>query len=156
MLVIIAMIKQLILVLLLSLLPFEAIAGVTVVQALSFGSWISKNNNVQHDITVNTNGTYTFDSAGFIELVAPQEGVFDLDGLPVSTAIASVVVTQTIPLSASGENFQMVSLQESHPGSTSAGGVAQITVGGTARTSGSTISYGDATYNGQLQIQINF
>ncbi|MDH5722846.1 MAG: hypothetical protein OEY94_05955 [Alphaproteobacteria bacterium] len=150
------MIKQLILILLLGFLPFKAMAGVTVVQALSFGSWISKNNNAQYDITINTNGTYSFDSSGFIEIAAPQEGIFDIDGLPVSTAIASVVVTQTIPLSASGENFQMVSLQEAHPASTTAGGVAQITVGGTARTSGSTISYLDNTYNGQLEIQINF
>lgn len=137
-------------------MPLEAYAGVTVVQALSFGSWISKNNNAQYDITINTNGSYTFDGGGFIEIAPPQEGVFDIDGLPVNTAIASVVVTQTIPLSASGENFQMISLQEAHPASTTAGGVAQITVGGTARTSGSTISYGDNTYNGQLEIQINF
>lgn len=138
------------------MLPLQAEAGVTVVQALSFGSWISKNNDAQYDITINTNGSYTFDAAGFIEIAAPQEGIFDIDGLPSSTAIASVTVTQTIPLSASGENFQMVSLQESHPATTTAGGTAEITVGGTARTSGNTNAYGDFTYNGQLEIQINF
>ncbi len=134
----------------------SAYAGVTTIQALSFGSFIVKSNAAQYDITINTNSSYTFDSAGFIEISAPQEGVFDLDGMTPSTAIASVTVTQTIPLSGSGENLQMVSLQETHPASTDLAGVARITVGGTARTSGNGNPYLDQTYNGQLQILINF
>ena len=138
------------------MVPSAARAGVTVVQALQFGSWISKNNDAQYDITINPNGSYTFDSAGFIEIAAPQEGIYDIDGLAVSTAIASVDVTQTISLSGSGPDFQMVNLQESHPASTDASGVARIRVGGTARTSGSGTPYIDQTFNGQLDIQVNF
>ena len=131
-------------------------AGVTTIQALDFGSFIVKNNDAQYDITINTNGTYSFSAAGFFEISAPQEGIFDLDGMTPSTAITSVTVTQITPLSGSGENFQMVNFQETHPGSTDGSGVARIVVGGTARTSGSTVNYLDQSYTGSLQIQINF
>jgi len=131
-------------------------AGVTVVQALSFGEFVVKRNDAQYDITVNTNGSYTFDSAGFIEIVPPQQGIFDLDGMTPFTPVISVTVTQTSPLAGSGENMQMVNLQETHDVAVSASGVVRVTVGGTARTSGNGNPYLDQTYNGQLEIQINF
>ncbi len=131
-------------------------AGVTVVQPLQFGSWISKNNSMQHEITINADGSYTFDSAGFIEITPPQIGTFDLDGMTPNTAIASVVVTQITALSGGGVNFQMINLQGAHPASTNASGVARIYVNGTAQTSGNGTSYLDQTFNGQVQIQINF
>ncbi len=131
-------------------------AAVTTIQALSFGEFVVKDNAAQYNITINTNGTYTFDSAGFIELSNPQEGVFDLDGMTPSTAIVSVVITQIVPLSGAGESFQMINFQETHPGSTDGSGVARITVGGTARTSGNGTSYVDQTLSGTVQIQINF
>lgn len=131
-------------------------AGVTTVQALSFGSFIVKNNSAQYDITINTNGTYTFDSAGFIEIVPPQEGIFDLDGMTPLDTVTSVTVTQIIPLSGSGEGFQMVNLQETHTNIVNLAGEIRVTVGGTARTSGNGNPYLDQTYNGQLEIQINF
>ncbi len=131
-------------------------AAVTVVQALDFGEFVVKNNDAQYDITVNTNGSYSYDAAGFIEITAPQEGIYDLDGMAPSTAIVSVVITQLVALSGSGPDFQMINLQESSPASTDGAGVARIVVGGTAQTSGSGTLYTDQTFNGQLQIQINF
>ncbi len=131
-------------------------AGVTTVQALNFGSWISKNNDAQYNITINTNGSYSFDSAGFIEISPPQEGIFDLDGMTPNTAIASVDVTQITPLSGSGPEFNMINFQETHPASTDASGVARITIGATAQTTGVGASYIDQTFTGQIQIQINF
>ncbi|MGN7438731.1 MAG: hypothetical protein ACTHOO_08815 [Alcanivorax sp.] len=131
-------------------------AGVTVVQALSFGEFVVKRNDAQYDITVNSNGSYTFDSAGFIEIAPPQQGIFDLDGMTPFTPVLSVTVTQTSPLAGSGENLQMVNLQETHDVAVSASGVVRVSVGGTARTSGSGNPYLDQTYNGQLEIQINF
>ncbi len=137
--------------------PYKGVrAGVTVVQNLNFGSWISKNNDAQYNITINTNGSYSFDSAGFIEISPPQEGIFDLDGMTPNTAISSVTITQITPLSGSGPEFNMINFQETHPPSTDASGVARIVVGATAQTTGVGISYIDQTYNGQLQIQINF
>ena len=137
----------------------QAFAGITTIQALSFGEWIVKNNDAVHSITVNLSGpAFTFDSAGFI-IINPtaQLGIYDLDGMPPNMAISSVVITQITPLSGpSGPNFQMNSFQESNPGTTDGSGVARIRVGGTAQTSGSGVPYVDQTYTGTLQIQINF
>ncbi len=131
-------------------------AAVTTIQAFDFGEWVVKNNDAQHEITINTNGSYTYDSAGFIEISPPQEGIFDLDGMTPNTSIVSVVVTQFSPLSGSGIDFEMINFQETHSASTDGLGVARITVGGTARTSGAGGSYVDQTFNGIVQIQINF
>ncbi|MCB9982586.1 MAG: hypothetical protein H6861_02785 [Rhodospirillales bacterium] len=136
----------------------DAHAGITTIQALSFGGFIVKNNNAVHSINVNVSGPgYTYDSAGFIEITPPQHGIYDLDGMTPSTAITSVTVTQTSPLAgASGPNFQMTALQESHPATTDVSGVARIHVGGTAQTSGTGTPYADQTFTGTLQIQVNF
>jgi len=134
----------------------DVYAGVTVIQPLHFGEFIVRNNDSVHTITVNTGGVVTYDS-GFIEInPIGQDGIYDLDGMTPSTAIASVTITQVIPLSGSGENFQMDTFQETHPASTDVAGVARIRVGGNANTSGNGNPYLDQTYNGQLQIQINF
>lgn len=131
-------------------------ASIVTIQALNFGEFVTIANDAQYDITVNTNGSYAFDAAGFIELSAPQEGVYDFGGLAPNTAIASVIITQTAPLVGIGPDINMVNLQETHSGSTDGSGVARIVLGGTARTDGSGILYVDQTLNGQLQIQINF
>jgi hypothetical protein len=136
-------------------LPKQGWAGVTVVQALSFGEFIVKNNNAQYDIVVNVGGGHTYDSSGFIQISAPQVGIFDIDGLPANSVISSVVITQVSPLLGGGRVFQMVDFQESHT-NTNSSGVSRITVGATARTSGSGLAYVDQTYSGDLEIQINF
>ncbi len=135
---------------------FPARSGVSVVQGLSFGSFISKNNDAQYDITVNTNGSYSYDAAGFILISIPNPGVYDIDGLMISTAITSVDVTQNAPLSAPGNSLQMLNFTETHPGSTDASGVARIEIGATARTTGSGTLYPDQTYTGVVEIQINY
>jgi hypothetical protein len=138
----------------------SVLAGVTTVQQLNFGEFIVKNNNAVHSITVNLSGpAYAYDSAGFILIndANIQYGIYDLDGMTPSTAIASVTVTQVTPLSgAGGPNFQMNTFQESHPATTDGSGVARINVGATAQTSGTGTTYLDQTYTGTLQIQINF
>lgn len=131
-------------------------AGVTVIQALSFGEFVVKRNDAQYDITVNADGSYTYDSGAYIEIVAPQRGVYDIDGMAANTAIASVSVTQTSALSGGSDIFQMVNFQEIHPATTDSSGVARIRIGATARSSGSGITYTDATYTGDIFIEVNF
>lgn len=131
-------------------------ADVTVIQALDFGSYIVKRNNAQYDITVNPGGVCYYSSTGFIEISPCQGGIYDIDGLQVSSVIASVVVTQIDPLQGvTGEVFQMVNGQASF-GSTNGSGVARIRVGATARTSGNGNPYASQNFLGTLQIQINF
>jgi hypothetical protein len=135
---------------------FPARADVTVVQALHFGSFISKNNDAQYDITIHPGGAYSFSGTGFIEILPPQQGIYDIDGLPASSTISSIIITQLSPLASnSGENFQMLDFEETH-GNSNGSGVARVNIGATARTTGSGIAYPDQTYTGELQIQINF
>jgi hypothetical protein len=130
---------------------------VTTVQALNFGEWLSLNNNAEYEITINTDGSYSSDGAGFIEISAPQEGIYDIeDGFTPSTPVASVVVSQQAVLTFGGGVFQMDAFQETHSATVDGGGVVRVTVGGTANTSGNSTAYVDGTYNGTLQIQINF
>ncbi|MGH1403040.1 MAG: DUF4402 domain-containing protein [Alphaproteobacteria bacterium] len=133
-----------------------AFSAVVVVQALSFGNFVSKNNDAQYDITINTDGSYSFDSAGFILIDPPQEGIYDIDGLNVSAAIVSVSVTQIVQLTGAGNAFQMVDFQETHPSMTDGLGQARITIGATARTSGAGTTYRDARYSGTVEIEVNF
>ncbi len=133
-----------------------ATAGVTVIQEISFGSFVVKNNDAQHTITINPGGTYSFSPAGFLEILPPQQGIYDIDGLPVSTAITSVTVTQHQPLAGSGENFQIIDFQEVHPATTDGTGVARIRIGATAQSSGNGNPYADQTLNGKIDIQVNF
>lgn len=130
-------------------------AGVSVVQPLQFGSFVVKSNDAQYDIVVNTDGSYSFDPDGYIEISPPQEGIFDIDGLPANSVINSIVITQTTALSGAGGSFQMLSFQEIHT-NTDGSGVATVTIGATARSSGSGIAYADDTYGGELLVEINF
>ncbi len=137
------------------LFPTNLRAGVTTIQPLSFGNFVVKRNDAQYDITINTDGSVAYDSAGYIQISPPQQGIYDIDGLPLAMAISSVDVTQFGPLSAAGNLFQMVDFQETHPAAT-VGGVARIVIGATARSTGNGIAYFDQTYTGTVQIQINF
>lgn len=147
---------KLILVLLLCALPFEAIAQVSTVQALNFGNWISKNNDSQHDITINTDGSFSFDSAGFIQISAPTEGVYDITTANINTAVTSVVVAQNDALLGAGGTINMVNFQEQHSATSDGAGVVRVIVGATARTTGNGSAYNDTTRNGSIDITINF
>ncbi len=137
--------------------PFSY-AAVSVEQPFVFGDYIVKNNNAVYDVTVNTDGSHSYDGAGFIEIIdTAAPGIYNIDSLPVSTAIISVTVSQISPLTgASGPNFPFSAFQETHPPTTDGLGVARITIGATVSTSGSGIAYIDDTYSGTIQITINF
>ena len=135
--------------------PALAWAGITVIQALSFGEFVIKDNSAQYDLTINPDGTYTYDPAGFVMIQAPREGIYDIDGLPPSAIITSVVVTQIGPLQNVGEDLEMVNYQTLN-GNANGAGVAQVVVGATARTSGSGTAYIDQTYTGTLQVTLNY
>ncbi len=133
-----------------------ALAQVSTVQALAFGNWISIKNDAQYDITVNLDGSYTYDSAGFILISPPFEGIYDITTGDLNTAVASVVVTQNSALLGGGGTINMVDFQEQHSASSDGAGVVRVTVGATARTTGTGSGYNDATRNGSIDITINF
>lgn len=131
-------------------------AGVTEIQRLSFGAFVVKRNDAQYDITVSAGGSYGYDGAAFIMITPPEEGIYDIDGLPASTPVASVSVTELLPLSGSGQGFQMLDFETFHNPTTDGSGVLRVSIGGTARSSGTGISYIDQSYLGQMEVTINF
>lgn len=134
----------------------EAFAGVSVVQHLSFGSFTVKRNDAPYDITINAGGSYSYSTTGYIMISPPQNGIYDIDGLPISQAVASVTASQAAPLSGSGDNFQMVNFSLVHDPATDVSGVLRVQIGATARSSGMGTMYPDQTYTGQIDIQVNF
>lgn len=131
-------------------------AQVTVIQALSFGEFVTTNNNAQYDITINTDGSYTYDSAGFIPIIDPVEGIYDLEGFTPFDAVTSVTVTPLTVLTRGSQGFAMVNMQEQHDPNADASGVVRVTIGGTARSNGNGNVYLDGTYSGNIEIEVNF
>ncbi|MCK5374260.1 MAG: DUF4402 domain-containing protein [Alphaproteobacteria bacterium] len=131
-------------------------AGVTTVQAFNFGEWLSYNNDAEYEITVNTSGGYTYDPEGFVMITAPQEGIYDIDGLTPNAAVSSVVAIQILALTYSTGTFQMDVFQDSHGSNVDGSGVLRVWIGATANTTGNSVSYNDGTYSGTVQIQVNY
>lgn len=130
---------------------------VTTVQALDFGEWLSYGNDGEHEITVNSDGSYSADGAGFVIISAPQRGIYDIENdFTPGAPVASVVISQIAALTYAGGTFHMDAFQETHSANVDGNGVVRVMVGGTANTSGNSSPYIDGTYNGTLQIQINF
>ncbi len=137
------------------MLSVSASAAVTTIQAMSFGHFISRDNSSQYDIVVNTDGSYSYDGAGYVMVTPPQPGVYDIDGLGANGNIDAVLLTQNTPLtSLSARSFQIVNLTETHPATTDGLGVARFRIGGTARSSGNGTNYIDETFNGVVRIDI--
>ena len=139
-----------------SLWPNASQAQLTTIQPLDFGEFMSRNNDAQYTLTVNAAGSYSFDATGFIEISPPQPGIYDIGGFAPNAAISSLTVAQDTPLGGVGLVFQMISFDEIHPPTTDGAGVARIQIGATLQTSGSGMPYGDALYNGSVDVTINF
>lgn len=123
-------------------------------QPLTFGTWAVTNNSSSHSITVETNGSYTH-SPDLLMITPPQEGVYQITGLPSEAAINSVTVTMTQALEFGGsEDFTMDDFDTIAPNA-DINGETVITLGATAYTSGNSNPYSDGSYSGELSIQIN-
>lgn len=131
-------------------------AQVTTIQAMDFGNFISRNNNFQFAITLNPDGTFSFDSAGFFVISAPQQGIYDIFTSQVNATIVSVDVQQSEPLTAPGGAFTLSNFQAVHSGITDGAGIARVMIGATARTTGTGLPYPDQTYDGSIDIEVNF
>ena len=60
------------------------------------------------------------------------------------------------PMVAGFNHFQVVNFTETHTSPSNGSGVVRVTVGATARSSGTTAPYPDNVYTGTMTIQVNF
>ncbi len=133
-----------------------AFAAITELQKLRFGKWSVTNNNSVHSITVAPNGSYSTSAPGaVIMLTPPQPGIYRITGLPAFTAIGSVVVTMNQSMQGGGGPAFIMDNFTTSVSSTNGAGEADLTLGATAKTSGTGQGYADATYSGELHIEIN-
>lgn len=88
-------------------------------------------------------------------LAPPQPGIYDITDLPAFTVINNITVVMTLPLSGDGPGFVAENFTTSYPPVNGAG-MTTLILGGTARTSGTSQSYGDDVYSGELNIEIDY
>lgn len=141
----------------LALLAAEARAGITTIQALSFGNYVVANNNSVQTVTVSLSGNVTA-SSGLLEITpTAQQGIYDIDGLTPNAAIASVDVTALTTMRGVNisNEFTLGGFTSNHTNADPAG-VARVTIGGTASTTGNGLGYPDQTYSATVEIQINY
>lgn len=141
----------------LALLAAEARAGITTIQALSFGNYVVANNNSVQTVTVSLSGNVTA-SSGLLEITpTAQQGIYDIDGLTPNAVIASVDVTALTTMRGVNisNEFTLGGFTSNHTNADPAG-VARVTIGGTASTTGNGLGYPDQTYSATVEIQINY
>lgn len=131
-------------------------AAVVENQQFHFGNVVVTDNSGQHNITVNTDGTYSMD-AEFLEISGPQPGNYTFTSVPNNAAVlgTSYVVIQDLQ-SPGSEDFIIQNIVIDAPAS-STGTNITFDVGGTISTSGTGIAYGaDATFSGRVEITLSF
>jgi len=136
----------------LALSSAPAKANITEVQPLRFGEWIVANNDTEQTVTINTDGSYT-NSAGLIMIQNPQHGIYRIDSLPPFAIIMGFDIVMTEPMTGLSNSFTMDNFQTSAD-PVDGNGETTLRLGATARSSGDGQPYPDATYNGELTIDI--
>lgn len=131
----------------------KAHASFVVIQNLHFGEFIIQDNRVSHRLTINPDGSYT-PAPSFIEITPPKPGIYQIDNL-TPNSIINVTAVQIQPMVGANNFFTLENFQVSHSNVDQAG-LATITLGADAVTSGNGSPYTDDTYTGQIQIQISF
>ena len=133
-----------------------AYAAIIENQPLNFGTWAITNNTGIKFITVNPDGSFA-SSPGVVNiLVPPTQGIYRVDSLPPFTAINSVTGTMLAPMSGGNQDFNLDTFQIIYDPVTNASGEINITLGVSAKTTGTGVPYDDATYNGTIQLDINY
>ncbi len=129
---------------------------VNVLKELDFGEAVVRDNLSQRSIIVQTNGSFSADSA-FIILQNPTEGLYQVTNLPPSTVITSILITVDQQMIGPGEDFIIDNFDIDAPSSSNSNGELDISVGARLRTTGSGQNYlYDAQFESALTLEINY
>ncbi len=136
--------------------PQASAQTITTTQNLNFGEGVVTDNDAQHVIMLQFDGTLTNDPE-FLFVTVPQEGIYQLAGTAPLTAISSVVVTVDQQVLGPGQDFTIDNFDIDAPATTDGSGEATIRIGARLRTSGTSINYTpSALFNGQFTITVNY
>lgn len=133
-----------------------ASAAIIEIQPLNFGQWAITNNTGFKTVVVNTNGSFSSSPGLFNIVIPPTQGIYRVDSLPPFTAINSVTASMLLPMTGGNQNFTLDNFQVIYDPTTNSSGEVNITLGATARTTGTGVPYDDATYSGTIQLDINY
>ncbi len=124
-------------------------------QPLDFGRWIVRNNNSNHTITVQPDNSYSA-SLALIELGGPRPGIYRVEGLVPFTACGSVDVYMMQPMRRPSAPTFTVDSFNTNCTPSDVNGIAWVTVGARAVTSGAGPAYAEGAYQGELSLIVNF
>lgn len=133
----------------------QAQANFTQVQKLDFGKWFFGDNSSVAMVTVNPVGVVS-SSGPIIMLESPKPGIYNITGLPAFTSIIGVTVTGIPPtLEFSGRTFDIDNFTTQIPDADGSGNT-QLRLGADLETSGDGLAYPGGTYDGQINIEIDY
>ncbi len=139
------------------LIPYGAIyaQSVTVLKELNFGEAVVTSNSAQYSIDVRSNGSFFGDSV-FVFLTQPTEGIYRIEGLPVSTNVANVTIQVDQQMIGPGTDFIIDNFDIDAGETTNSSGELLINLGARLRTTGNGQNYlHNATFNSALTVTIN-
>lgn len=127
---------------------------ITQVQKLDFGKWFFGDNSSQVVITVTPMGVVNY--SGPINMFrTPKPGIYNVTGLPPFTTFNTVTVTMTQPMTLGGKSFTLDNFTTQLPDADGAG-ATQLRIGGEAKSSGDGQAYGAGSFEGQINIELDY
>lgn len=117
-------------------------------RSLDFGKFAMRNNDAQHSIVMQPNGTQTNPPA-IVSFFNGTSAIFSFTGFPPSTALLISIPDTVVSPSGAGEVFDLINFTWTpDPPTTNASGDLTLNVGATLRTSGNSVLYEDSNYTG--------
>lgn len=137
--------------------PALAVQDVSIIQHLSFGGFILKNNNAQYSLTVTANGVTTYPPE--MTMMTPAvNGIYQLSGFNPNADLSLMLNPTSVQLSCSCSGPHLIidnfDIQPAIP-HTDPGGNATIKVGARLRNDGTNAPYGPGNFSGTLSIIVN-
>ena len=129
---------------------------INIIQDINFGEAVVMDNSMQHEIVVDSNGSFSIDPA-FSVVTNPSEGEYLVTGLPALQPIISVTVTIDQQLIGVGEDFIIDNFDIDAPAVSDNFGELPIRIGARLRTSGSGIPYQASTgFASSMTLTVNY
>ncbi len=125
-------------------------------QPMDFGRWIVRNNASNYTITVRPDNSYS-SSPTLLELGGPpRPGIYRIEGLTPFAACGSVNVHMTQTMRGPGGPAFTLDTFDTECTPADVNGIAWVTVGARAVTTGTGHAYGEGAYQGELSLTVNF
>lgn len=135
--------------------PASAQVAITEVQKLYFGKWFFGGDDSAIRITVATDGAHSPVPGAVNMFTPPRQGVYNITGLPPFTAVNSMTVTAGEPLTLNGRSFTLENFTTQYNDANDLGQLT-LSLGADLVTEGSGSAYPGGSFNGTLNIELDY